>query len=165
MKSVTLIGLVFIIAFLSNLSYAQVDVNITLPKTIKQHFERTRKEIDLDKVEKIEVIKDSNNTFISISYEQNGDSKKVIYKNDAYLCLETNVNLEYCPKSIIAALDTLASGFILTKLDYVQYHAGDSYRAIVTKGKRKKMEKRDFYFTNKGILRLETEHGKLPTKF
>ena len=69
-------------------------------------------------------LKDGRNTYVIGYYSTDGDQRKVVYRNGAYFCTETEVPIEYCPARIRAAVDTLAPGLKLKDL-YATLMAND----------------------------------------
>ncbi|MCM1530803.1 MAG: hypothetical protein NC048_01335 [Bacteroides sp.] len=101
-------------------------------------------------------VEDENNTYIIGTYTLDGDHKKVIYRDMAHYCSETQIPLNYCPAKLKAAADTLAAGYTLKELYYQSAGRDRAYRAVMQKGKGKKAVTRDLLFNAKSdFLREE----------
>lgn len=101
-------------------------------------------------------VEDEQNVYIIGTYTLDGDAKKVIYRDMAHFCTETQIPLMYCPARLKAAADTLAAGFTLKELYYQSAGRDRAYRAVMQKGKGKKAVARDLLFNAKGdFLREE----------
>lgn len=101
-------------------------------------------------------VEDDQNVYIIGTYTLDGDHKKVIYRDKAHFCTETQIPLAYCPARLKAAADTLAAGFTLKELYYQSAGRDRAYRAVMQKGKGKKAVTRDLLFNAKSdFLREE----------
>lgn len=101
-------------------------------------------------------VEDDKNVYIIGVYAVDGDSKKIIYRDNAHFATETKIPLEYCPAKMKKAIDTLASGFKLVDLYYQSAGRDRAYRVVMQKGKGKKAVTRDLLFNAKsGFLREE----------
>ena len=103
---------------------------------------------------------DDKDTYITGTFTVDGDAKKVIYRNNAWFCSETKIPLNFAPAKIKAALDTLASGFVLKELYYQMGVREKGYRAVLQKGKKKKAEFRHLIFSPKNDFMKEEEASK-----
>ena len=103
---------------------------------------------------------DGKNKYVTGYYSTNGDNHKVVYRNGAYYCTETEVPVEFCPAKIKAAVDTLAPGLKLKELYYEYTYRAQGYRAVMQKGRGKKAQVRDLMFDIKGSFMREENPAK-----
>lgn len=106
-------------------------------------------------------LKDGRNTYVIGYYSTDGDQRKVVYRNGAYFCTETEVPIEYCPARIRAAVDTLAPGLKLKELYYEYTYRNKGYRAVMKKGRGKKAQVRDLMFSIQGDFMREEDASKV----
>lgn len=95
---------------------------------------------------------DKGNEFYFATFTRNGDQKRIYYKNNTYVCLMTVVPIEYCPRKIKNVTASLHPDFQITELVYMQSIYSPFYRATLTKGKKKKMERMTMIFSANGEL-------------
>ena len=105
-------------------------------------------------------LKEGRNTYIIGYFSTDGDQRKVVYRNGAYYCTETEIPLKYCPADIRGAVDTLAPGLKLKELYYEYTYRNQGYRAVMKKGRGKKAQVRDLMFSIKGDFMRETDASK-----
>lgn len=105
-------------------------------------------------------LKEGRNTYIIGYFSTDGDQRKVVYRNGAYYCTETEITLKYCPADIRGAVDTLAPGLKLKELYYEYTYRNQGYRAVMKKGRGKKAQVRDLMFSIKGDFMRETDASK-----
>lgn len=95
---------------------------------------------------------DKDNVFYFATFTRNGDQKRIYYKNNTFICLMTVVPMEYCPRKIKNVTSSLHPDFQITELVYMQSIYSPFYRATLTKGKKKKMERMTMIFSSTGEL-------------
>ena len=94
----------------------------------------------------------NGNTVYCATFTREGDQKRVYYRNDRYANLITSVPLEYCPRKVKQLTAALYPDYHLSEVMYMQSIYGSFYHAVLTKGKKKKMEYMTLFFSPDGEL-------------
>lgn len=95
---------------------------------------------------------DKGNEFYFATFTRNGDEKRVYYKNDGYISLMTVIPEAFCPRKIKQVTATLHPDFKIAEVVFLQSIYNNFYRVLLTKGKKKKMERLTMIFSSTGEL-------------
>lgn len=118
-----------------------------LPDAVKNHFSMNYQDYeDLHWTQK----EDSLGSFVYANFKVNGDQRIVTYRNSRYYSTTTLVDLKYLPKSIKAEMDTAYPDYKVKQLSYVITYGKGEYVVDAVKGKKKKAQNIQCFFTPKG---------------
>ncbi|MDE7149879.1 MAG: hypothetical protein K2O01_05670 [Bacteroidales bacterium] len=94
----------------------------------------------------------NGNEFYFVAFTRDGDQKRIYYKNNRQVNLQTVIPVEYCPRKIKNVTASLHPDFQIADMVYMQSIYGSFYRVTLTKGKKKKMERMTMVFSPSGEL-------------
>lgn len=109
---------------------------------------------------------DSNIQWFFADFKTDGSKKRVKYRNGNFFSIEFEVDPSYYPAKIVAyTTDSIGLNYKITRMAVEQKQNRSVYFVEVSRGKKKTLETKAFYFTLKGDFMKELPKGEVALDF